>query len=149
MSSEDAEAPRWLLSGEERAGVLATIWATVDLDRALADIGLPNEALADDPHLGARIRLVTPDGEPPIALAEPATEGRLAGTLARRGEGPVGRYLAAPASLDIVAKRAAAAGVTLGRVAAGPFGRSVLVVGAGTVGPHLVIVEGPAGTIER
>ena len=94
---------------------LARIWATVELERALADLGA-DPALAagalDDPLLGARVVVVdATDGGPAIALAEPSTEGRLALALARHGEGPAGRYLAVALGLAAVAARAGLAGI--------------------------------------
>jgi hypothetical protein len=72
-------------------------WATVELDRAAreltAELGLPADAFApaaDSVVLGARCR-VAPGalgGEVAVAILEPATEGLLAGMLARFGEGP-------------------------------------------------------------
>jgi hypothetical protein len=128
--------------------VLAVIWATVDADRVLAGIGLPGIELADDPLLGASVRLVRPSDGDPIALVEPRTEGLLAETLARSGEGPAGRYVLAADGLASVLVRAAAAGVALTRAEPGPFGQSVLVRGGPTAGPHLVLVERSTGTID-
>jgi hypothetical protein len=74
-------------------GIVGRGWATVDLDRAERDV---RDALATDlvfaeairsALLGARCRrAAAPDGEW-IVLLEPDTEGRLAGFLARHGEG--------------------------------------------------------------
>ncbi len=82
--------------------VAAIGWATVDLDRAAAELAVEAGIEAslvhpapDDEALGAvarRIDLV--DG--PLLILEPRTEGRLAAALARHGEGPVAVYLAAP-----------------------------------------------------
>ena len=127
--------------------LVAVIWATVDIDRVVAGIGLPSVELPDDPLLGAAVRLVRPPDGEPIALLEPRTEGLIAATLARSGEGLAGRYVAAPAGLLSIAERAAAAGVALSRVAEGPFGPSALVLGA-PAGPHLVLVDRPPGTID-
>jgi hypothetical protein len=133
--------------GEPR--VLAVIWATVDVDRVLAGIGLAAEALPDDELLGAAVRLARPlDGEP-IALLEPTTEGRIAATLAQSGEGPAGQYVLATGGLSSLVERAAAAGIGIKRADEGPFGPSVLVLGGPVAGPHLVLVAGPAGTIDR
>ncbi|HEY7133039.1 MAG TPA: hypothetical protein VH440_12365 [Candidatus Limnocylindrales bacterium] len=124
---------------------IAPIVATVEMERVLRDLGRdPGEAAtaAPEPLLGALVLAVgTPDG--PIALAEPATEGRLSATLARHGEGEVGRYLALADAddLDAFRARAAAAGVPLTRVESGPFGRSVLVLVRPVTGPHLIVVE--------
>ncbi len=135
---------------------LATIVATVDLERALADLGEPASGVdavsaIDDPHLGAGVVVVDADLDGWIALAEPRTEGRLTAWLARNGEGIAGRYLAAatggpeapgaPDALDAFRSRAAAAGVDTSRVEVGPFGRSVLVLAGSVTGPHLVVAE--------
>lgn len=140
------------LLGDDRAEqrrVLAVIWATVDRDRVVADLRLPVEPLVDDPSLGASVGLVRPVGEHPIAVLEPFTEGRLAATLARHGEGPAGEYVEAPVGLDAIRAAATRADLVLGRPADGPFGRSVLVLGGPLDGPHLVLVERTAGTIGR
>lgn len=129
--------------------VLAEIWATVDLDRAVGDLATTGRVLPDDPLLGAAIRLVRRETGPSIALAEPITEGRLAASLARFGEGPAGRYVVAPNGLPAAARELAARGVRVSRPADGPFGRSVLVLGGPVAGPHLVLVAPAAGTIDR
>ena len=126
---------------------LAAIWATVDLERTLRDLGeetrdVPGDAVASDAHLGARVLLVPARaGHPALAIAEPATEGRLAATLARHGEGPVGRYLAVADGLDQARARAHGTGVAVSRVEIGPFGPSVLVLIAPVTGPHLILCE--------
>jgi hypothetical protein len=129
--------------------VLARIWATVDRDRVVGELGLPVETLPDDPHLGASVGLLRPPEADPIALLEPNTEGRLALTLARHGEGFVGEYVEAPVGRAQVVAAGVAAGIPLSRPADGPFGPSVLVLGGRTDGPHLVLVLRPAGTIGR
>jgi hypothetical protein len=138
---------RWTALTEAR--MIAEIWATVDTDRIVAGLGLPSELLAGDPHLGARVTVVRPGDGDPLAIVEPATEGRLAETLARRGEGRIGDYVESPLPLDRLAALAASAGVRLSRPLDGPFGRSVL-VHPGTPGdPLFLVVERPAGTIGR
>jgi len=129
--------------------VLAVIWATVDRDRVVADLRLPVEFLADDRLLGASVALVRPADGDPIAVLEPLMEGRIAATLARHGEGLAGEYVEAPVGPAAITAAAAAAGLDIGRSGDGPFGRSVLVLGGPVDGPHLVLVEGPAGTIGR
>ena len=129
--------------------VLAVIWATVDFDRVLAGIELASEALPDDALLGACVRLVRPLEGQPIALLEPTTEGPIAATLARFGEGPAGQYLEATDGLPSLVARAAAAGIAIKRADEGPFGPSVLVLGGPPTGPHIVLAAGPAGTIDR
>jgi hypothetical protein len=128
--------------------ILAIIWATVDTERVLAGLGLPSVELPDDRLLGASVRLVRPAVGEPIAVLEPRKEGRLAATLAHAGEGRAGRYVVAADGLENVAARAAAAGILLSRREHGPFGLSFLVLRGATAGPHLVLVERPAGTID-
>jgi hypothetical protein len=138
-----------LLTAGTRAEVVAVIWATVDVDRVVAEFGLPAEALPDDTLLGAVVRLVRPPGAEPIALLEPTTEARLAATLAKSGEGPAGQYILATDGLSSVIARATATGMSTKRADHGPFGPSALVLGGPATGPHLIIVERPAGTIDR
>ena len=132
--------------------VVAEIWATVDLDRVLdrfvAAEGLTSEALPDDDLLGARAGLVRPPSRHPIAILEPATEGRLAALLARNGEGMVGQYIEAPEALERFTDRNTERGRRFSRVASGPFGREALAEGP-VAGPLLVLVEASAGTIDR
>jgi len=138
-----------LLPAGSEPRVLAVIWATVDVDRVLAGIGLAAEALPDDSLLGAAVRLARPLEGESIALLEPTTEGRIAATLAQSGEGPAGQYVLATGGLSSLVVRAAAAGIAIKRADDGPFGPSALVLGYPPVGPHIVLVAGPAGTIER
>lgn len=81
------------LRGADLPRLLAVGWATVDLERTLADIGTPGVSnTLDEPLLGARaVRLDA--GGTTILVLEPATEGRLASALARRGEGICALYL--------------------------------------------------------
>jgi hypothetical protein len=122
---------------------LAVIWATVDLDRTLAgrDIA-PNAVHLEDTLLGARVVVIPAEpGQPPLAIAEPSTEGRLAATLARHGEGPAGRYVAVPDGIRIARARAAEAGIAVSRVEDGPFGSSMLVLTGPVSGPHLILCD--------
>jgi hypothetical protein len=129
--------------------VVARIWRTVDVERTVAELGLEAAPLANDELLGAQGVLVRPPEGPPVAILEPSTEGRLAATLARLGEGDGGSYVAAREGLDAVR----ASGVPLGPEAIGPFGRSALlrpgpvVPGPGTM-PFTILVESPAATID-
>ena len=148
MRDPAADAAAALLPPGTEPEVLAVIWATVDTERVLAGIDLPADELPDDELLGASVRLIRPPDEAPIALLEPRTDARLAGTLARHGEGPAGRYVVAADGLAHVARRAAAAGIAVSRPEDGPFGAEVLVLADATAGPHLLLVERPAGTIE-
>jgi hypothetical protein len=135
----------WLGDAGRSLRTLAVIWATVEMERALVEFGLGParaEAAVDDPLIGARV-LVLGHGEfdTTIALAEPSTEGRLAATLARHGEGPAGRYVGVPVDLDEVRAHAGAAGIAISRPAVGPFGSEVLVLGAGLGGRSFVLVD--------
>jgi hypothetical protein len=79
-------------------------WATVDIERSVADLGaLDAQAADDDELLGARAWRISP-GPVALLLLEPVTEGRLAAALARRGEGIVALYVAADAPLEGVAR---------------------------------------------
>lgn len=80
------------------ARLIAIVWATVELDRAERELGailgapLAAHAAPRDDALGAAVRIARPfgpDPEPALLLVEPDTEGRLAGLLARHGEGIV------------------------------------------------------------
>ena len=143
-------APARALAGPD--GVeLATIWATVDLERTLRGLGVTGEdatravVAADrspDVLLGARVvHVPARDGRPSLAVAEPTTEGRLAATLARHDEGPVGRYVAVGDGLAAARDRAARAGIAVTRVESGPFGPSILVLLGPVTGPHLILCE--------
>lgn len=135
-------------------------WATVDLDRAEAELDAWLEPVPDgrdgrdgrdvgrsagdgtEPHLGARTRVRHSPGLPGEALvmAEPVTEGRLAASLARDGEGPCTLYLEPAAGLEAWLVAAASRGLGVSPVRPGPLGRSVLLAGIPT-GPHLVVVD--------
>ena len=68
-------------------------WATVELERAEREVGaaLGGDLRFTDARrsalLGARCRLAKAPGGQWVVLLEPDTEGRLAGFLARHGEG--------------------------------------------------------------
>ncbi len=141
----DAQAPT-TSDLEPGLATVAEIVGTVELERALGELGRsPAEAAGarDDPHLGASVVVIEAGDGTRIALAEPNAEGRLAASLARHDEGPVGRYaaLATGESLDAFRRRARSAGIDLSRTAEGPFGPSVLVLGSPITGPHLIVVE--------
>ena len=128
---------------------LAIGWATVELDRAVADLAIelgtvPAAFLpaADSVVLGARCRVaygVLP-GSRPLAVLEPNTEGRLAALLARIGEGPAATWT-----------RGAAPGQAGSRETArpGPFGPERLLPGAPAYGPFELLIVGETGTIDE
>lgn len=125
---------------------LALGWATVELDRAAfelaKELGLSPAAFAPagvSETLGAFCRVADaalPDGVS-LAILEPATEGRIAATLARLGEGP--------AVVWFPADDAIAPGTSAARP--GPFGPERLVLGAPVHGPHRLLVTTEPGTI--
>ena len=119
-------------------------WATVELERAereLADafgtgIGAFGAA-PDDRILGARCRVAAGGPAGVIAVLEPATEGRLAETLARLGEGPAVVWFV----LD------AAPTDRTSTPADGPFGLERLVARSARDGRHVLLLEDEPGTI--
>jgi hypothetical protein len=124
----------------EGGPVLGVGWATVDLERAASDAGLPTLELPADRLLGARAARL---GGGPLVLLEPNTEGRMAAALARRGEGPIALYVAA-ADLAIP--------TTTGPTAVGPFGPAMLLEPGLPWGPFLLGVDSgrdPSATIGR
>jgi hypothetical protein len=140
--------------------VLAGVgWATVELDRAETELGPwlggADEPAGDagtrsgsapalhDPHLGAVARVRLGDGLPGerFVLLEPATEGRLAASLALDGEGPCALYLRPATGLEAWAADASDRGVTLGPRRPGPLGEARLLLGGPAGGPHLLFVD--------
>ena len=119
-------------------------WATVELDRAeievaaiLADLGMPGvEDAREDRALGARTRVLRFAGGHRVILLEPSTEGRLAGGLARHGEGYLARYLVVDGGAP---ERARRAGFIVGSELAGPVGPQRLVGDGPRTGPFLLL----------
>jgi hypothetical protein len=149
LSEPEAERLARLLDAERVRG-----WATVELDRAEREVVLaqgwrPGEPAADDLTVGASTRIAhSPPGSEAIVLLEPSTEGLLAASLARHGEGFLVDYLLV-ASLDRAAETARRGGIALSPVSSGPFGRERLVTGGPRWGPHLILAEhGSPVTIE-
>lgn len=161
------DAPAVAANGADRTRPLRLAglgWATVELDRAFDELGMwlgdAEEATADDPLLGARARAFEAGGLPGdrVVLLEPSTEGRLAASLARDGEGPAALYLRPAEGLAAWLASARRRGVSVSVRRIGPLGSSVLLTGGPVSGPHLVIVDEPrsrrpgrraAGTIGR
>jgi hypothetical protein len=145
------------------AATSALGWATVDLDRAEANVrelyrmdGPPRVTdVADDELLGARARLLEFQEPTRIVLLEPTTEGRIAASLARYGEGNVVVYVIAEADFATAVNRVRRI-VPLSAEGSGPFGREALVLGP-RWGAHLILAANErqqgdqvrAGTIER
>ncbi len=122
------------------AEVAAVGWATVDLDRAEAELGAAFattfEAAPRDALLGATVRR-SARTEPTVLLLEPDTEGRLSGALARYGEGPVALYLRLAAGATIPAPPAG----FVTRAGSGPLGPARVVLSGSPWGPFLLFVE--------
>ena len=134
------KAPFDLGRGGRDIRVAGIGWATVELDRAVADLGADLgttfEPAARDALLGASVRRSVRT-EPRVLLLEPDTEGRLSGALARHGEGPVALYLSVP--------HLAALPTTLSiRAGSSPLGPARLVLAGQPWGPFLVLVEEPS-----
>lgn len=138
--------PDAIVSGDGRADRCAIGWATVELDRAASELahdlgispGVFVEAV-DSLALGARCRIaadVLPGGLT-LVILEPATEGRLAATLARFGEGPAVTWYRTNTPVDV-------SGSSLRH---GPFGSERLVAGDPVHGPHRLLIEPGTGTI--
>jgi hypothetical protein len=130
-------------------GALAIGWATVEQERAageLAHLLAPGGTFVAAPssvHLGARCLVGSAAHRPglQIVLLEPETEGQLARTLARAGEGWV-------ASWEPVTTGAArsGAGPRLSARRPGPFGDERLLLGGPPAGHHRLFVEAvPSG----
>ena len=120
--------------------VLAVGWATVELDRAAEELahllapGAGFGAAASSVLLGARCRSApAADAGLWIALLEPDTEGRLAASLARSGEGWVATW--------VLAELTGTDSAALSAARPGPFGPERLRLGGGLAGPHRLVVE--------
>jgi hypothetical protein len=131
-------------------------WATVELDRASAELGASLHQPADawtpadrDQLLGAAAmlgpRLGLDAHGPRLVLLEPDTEGRLAASLARHGEGVAAVYV-----VDTLAERVAQThrpagdsppGPARSAIAAGPLGGARLVLGGPISGPHVIVLD--------
>lgn len=115
-------------------------WATVDLDRAAQELAAIATfgAVPRDATLGASARR-SPLGDrsrPALVLLEPDTEGLLAATLARSGEGVGAIYLGALDRADVDDTP------RLGPSRPGPLGPARLVIGRPKWGPHALVLAG-------
>jgi hypothetical protein len=129
--------------------VLGLGWATVDTERSATGfvkaLDLPETATSVDRDrlVGAYAHQLVDERFPGgrLVILEPSTEGRLAATLARDGEGPAVLYLGAFDGLDAWIAHARTMGVVISRAEDGPLGRSVLILGGAPSGPHLVVAD--------
>ena len=135
--------------------VVALGWATVELELGARELGsalgVELAALAGAPAsstLGART-LILHDGLGTgiaLVLLEPTTEGRVAASLARYGEGPVAAWLGVDdpsGTLDAVR----GAGILASAERPGPLGAERLLLDRPVHGPHHLLVGRP-GTIQ-
>ncbi len=141
-----------------QARAMAIGWATVDIDRATTELTIALGLRGDEPFrvasrseaLGGAVRIaagVLPGGGS-LAVLEPDTEGRLAGSLARLGEGPVAVWLAV-STTETRPEALRRAGLQISSERAGPFGAERLVLGRSgdPPGRHRFLVVRPPGTI--
>ncbi len=164
MTSHHPDAPALL--GEELLGdALPTLvevvrprgvvdgWGTVELDRAEVElsvapagergeerdpgsVGLVVEAAPPDRILGAACRLLRRPAGAAVLLLEPSIDRRLAGALARHGEGYIVRYLLADSGAP---ERVRRAGFEVSAEAAGPLGPERLVLTGPRDGPFVIL----------
>jgi hypothetical protein len=142
---------------------LAIGWATVELDRAALELAAALGIRRDPPFfaaprsavLGGACRIATgalrDDGA--LVILEPDTESRLAGSLARFGEGPIAVWLAV-ADTEAAQEGLRREGLALAAAQEGPFGPERLVLDgsadqpAHRAGRHRLLVARAAGTIQ-
>ncbi len=126
----------------EGARLVGIGWATVDIERAQAELGA---AISDDGSwveaprdalLGARSAVSRPGvpGGPVAVVLEPDTEGRLAAFLARHGEGIGAVYV----TIRPVSRLAPGA---FGIPAGGPLGRGRHYTGGRPGEPTIVVLD--------
>jgi hypothetical protein len=128
----------------EAAQPVAIGWTTVESERAereLADafgagLGAFRDA-PDDRILGGRCRIAAGGPAGVIAVLEPSTEGRLAETLARLGEGPAVVWFV----LEVAPTDRTSTPAT------GPFGPERLVGRSARDGRHVLLLADEPGTI--
>jgi hypothetical protein len=117
-------------------------FATVDAERAAWERGWRADRAEPDRLLGADVAVVaSPAG---VLLLEPNTEGRIAASLARWGEGPAALYLAPGAAFDRARDSIVARGGAVSATSRGPFGRAFALDGGRAWGPHVLVVESGA-----
>jgi len=126
----------------EGATIAAIGWATVEIERAeieheaaIGDGGSWAEA-PRDALLGARAAVYGPVAaeSPLVVLLEPDTEGRLAASLARHGEGVAAIYMTTRPGAVLAAG-------AFGIPAGGPLGRGRRLTRGGIGEPSIVVLD--------
>jgi hypothetical protein len=138
-------AGRDISAGDAR--LLALGLAVVDLARvAPLAVVAPGALAARQPILDDLLgALATPTADARLLALEPVSEGRLAASLVRLGEGPAAIYLGcARPAFELAVASLAARGVA-GRAGSGPFGAQHLAWTRPPWGPHLLLVPSVAG----
>ena len=152
----EAALARWRAATPQATEVqaIAVGWTTVELARAEASIRDaavdaigPFEDAPGDEVIGAHVRvaalrLAAVPTLRTIALLEPSTEGLLAASLARLGEGPAVVWLARDATAA-----PSTGGAATSRPGAGPFGPERLLLGGERSGRPVLVVDDAPGTI--
>ncbi len=134
------------LEAATAGAVLAVGWATVELERAARELGTAFDLeFVEAPgsiHLGCACRrsVATVDGVH-VVLLEPITEGRLAVTLARHGEGLAAAWIRDD-PMRAATTRSGSGGRATSAARPGPFGTERLVLGGPVSGPHHLLVQG-------
>ena len=124
------------------AAIVALGWATVEIARAEIELGAvigSDEAWAEAPPdavLGARAAVCRPQSAagPVVVLLEPDTEGRLAASLARHGEGVAAIYVTRSREMTL-------APGSFGIPAGGPLGRARRLAGGGSGEPSILVLD--------
>src|SRR5262245_64494547 len=131
-----AERDPWLAE----VPVVGIGWATVELDRAVSELSAIGrfEPAPRDATLGASARRgsLLDRTRPALVLLEPDTEGLLAATLARFGEGVGAVYLGPLDRADVDDTP------RLGPPRPGPLGPARLVIGRRPWGPQALVLAG-------
>jgi len=172
------EALRAIVGTDPALEAVALGWATVDLDRTELAFRetlpggsrLGREDLPDDVLLGARCRGIRTDlpNLPMVILVEPSTEGRLAASLARYGEGPAAAWVVAAGATEVTVVRgtpdlpstlgaggigapglpgAVSPAARRSTAEPGPLGPEILLLDGAVAGPHRLLVLVRPGTI--
>jgi hypothetical protein len=138
LRADAAERDPWLAD----LRVAGIGWATVELERAARELASqgPFTAAARDVALGATaVRSPLADrSRPALFLLEADTEGLLAASLARFGEGVLAAWLGPLDRADVDDTP------RLGPPRAGPLGPARLVIGRPAWGPHVLVLAGVA-----